>query len=98
MNLVHLIIISWMISVGFPHAWGRPFHGESADLPMCFLQWNAFVKYMYVYFQYLFDLSNKQTSEIDIFFKKEIRSSVEEKITHTLCLCVFGGGGVNYIL
>ena len=43
------------------------------------------IKYMYVYFQDVFDLSNKQTSKIDILYG-EIRSSCEEKITH---VCVF---------
>ena len=52
-----------------------------------------FLKYMYVYFQDLFDLSSKQTSKIDILFG-EIRSSGEEKITHVcVCVCVGGEGG-----
>ena len=53
---------------------------------------------MYVYFQDLFDLSNKQTSKIDILLG-EIRSSGEEKITHVcVCVCVGEGATCNYIL
>ena len=44
-----------------------------------------------VCFQDLFELSNKQTSKIDILYG-EIRSG-EEKITHA-CVCVCRGGGM----
>ena len=38
----------------------------TVKVPTFQLQWSAFFKYMYVYFQDLFDLSNKQTSKLDI--------------------------------
>ena len=46
---------------------------------------------MYVFSQDLFDLSNKQTSKIDILLG-EIISSGKEIITHaTVSLCMKGG-------
>ena len=61
----------------------------------CYLERSVFLKYMFVYFQDLFDLSHKQTSKIDIFLG-EIRSSGEEKITH-VCVCVVCRGGGGYM-
>ena len=55
----------------------------------CYLEWSVFLKYIYGYFQELFDLSSKWTSKIDILLR-EMFSSGEEKITH---VCVCGGGG-----
>ena len=58
-----------MFSVVFTHERGRLFHDEGADLTcsMLFaLKGLKFLKYMYIYFLDLFDLSNKQTSKIDI--------------------------------
>ena len=49
---------------------------------------------MYVYIHDLFNLSNRQTSKIDILLALlgENRSSGEEKITH-VCVFVCVGGG-----
>ena len=45
---------------------------------------------MYIYFHDLFDLSKKQRGGL----YGEIRSSIEEDITHVcVCVCVWGGGG-----
>ena len=65
------------------------FTRKGADLPsLC----SVCSKYMYVYFQKLFDLSSKQTSKIDIFLFGEIRSSGEGKITHEcVCVCMYRG-------
>ena len=49
---------------------------------------------MQVYFQDLFDSYSKQTSKIDVLLG-EIRSSVEEKITHVCANVCVGGGGAT---
>ena len=63
----------------------------------CYLEWSVFAKYMYVYFQELFDLSSKQTSKFDILFGA-IRSSGEGKITHVCVYVCIRGASCNYIL
>ena len=40
---------------------------KEPNLPaVCYLHGKVFLKYMYIYFQDLFDLLHKQTSKIDI--------------------------------
>ena len=79
----------------FTLARSRLFQRESSDLPVCYLQWRAFLKYMYVYFKDLFDLSNKQTS---IYILYGDISSDKEKNYTCDCVFVYEMGDANYIL
>ena len=55
---------------------------------------NFFFKYMYICFQDLFNLSNKQHQRLIYFVGRQNRPSGEEKITH-VCVCVCRGWGVT---
>ena len=78
--------IRWLFHRCFSVEFTDARHGEGANLPVSYLQRSLYLKYMYVYFQDVFDLLNKQTWMINILWG-EIRSSGEEVITH---MCVFG--------
>ena len=72
---------TYHVTISCCHFWrGGYFFTVNVPTFQCYLQWNAFLKYMYVYFQDLFDLSKLK---IDILLG-EIRSSDEEKIKHVL--------------
>ena len=79
-------------AVGFTHERGRLFHGEGADLTcsvlfalkVCF-----FLKYIYMYinFQDLFDLSNKQGGG---FVGEKLDHRVKRKLLMCVFVCVVG--------
>ena len=86
-----------MFSVEFTHARGRLFHGEGADLSVCYLQLCAFLKYMYTVrlflgFVWLIKYAN---TEILIFCREKLDHRVKRKLRMYVFVYV---RGANYIL